>query len=204
MMEIVVASSNKGKVAEIIAALADLPVKVLALGDIGGVPEAVEDGLTFEANALLKATHYSAFLGKPCLADDSGLEVDALHGEPGVYSARYSGEAATDSSNNAKLLSELAAVCPQSRTARFRCVLAYISPEGITLTAEGSCEGLILDEPRGESGFGYDPLFYLPSLGKTLAELDLAGKNTVSHRGQALRNMAQKLARCLDENRRDQ
>jgi len=204
MREIVVASSNKGKVAEIVAALAALPVKVLALGDFGCVPEAVEDGLTFEANALLKARYYSTYLGKPCLADDSGLEVDALGGAPGVYSARYSGEAATDAANNTKLLAELAAVGPENRTARFRCVLAYVSPEGVTLTAEGSCEGLILGGPRGEEGFGYDPLFYIPSLGKTLAELDLAGKNAVSHRGQALENMALKLARCLDENWRDQ
>lgn len=203
MIEIVVATGNKGKVAEIAAALATLPVKILSLGDLDAVPEAVENGETFEANAVLKATHYSLHTGKPCLADDSGLEVDALHDAPGVYSARYSGEGATDAANNEKLLAELAAMPAEERTARFRCVLAYVAPEGILLTADGSCEGIILSEPRGEGGFGYDPLFYLPALDKTLSEISIAEKNAVSHRGQALRNMATKLARYFHENRCD-
>jgi XTP/dITP diphosphohydrolase len=203
MNDIVVASGNKGKVAEIAAALAALPVRVLSLAEVGALAEAEETGQTFEANAVLKATHYSLLTGKPCLADDSGLEVDALGGEPGVYSARYAGEDADDASNNRKLLAELAAVPLQRFSARFRCVLAYVAPEGVLLTAEGSCEGQILFEPRGEGGFGYDPLFYLPSLGKTMAELSVAEKNAVSHRGQALRNMTMKLARYFHENRRD-
>jgi len=203
MSELVVASGNKGKIVEITAALAALPVKVLSLEDVGTPAEAEENGQTFEANAVLKATHYSLLTGKPCLADDSGLEVDALHGEPGVYSARYAGEDADDAANNRKLLAELAAVSPERRSARFRCVLAYVTPQGVLLTAEGSCEGQILCESRGEGGFGYDPLFYVPSLDKTLAELSLAEKNAVSHRGQALRNMAMKLARYFHENRCD-
>jgi XTP/dITP diphosphohydrolase len=203
MNEIVVASGNKGKVAEIAAALVALPVKVLSLDDMGAAAEAEENGQTFEANAVLKATHYSLLTGKACLADDSGLEVDALHGAPGVYSARYAGEEAGDAACNRKLLAELAAVPPAHRSARFRCVLAYVTPEGVLLTAEGSCEGQILCEPRGEGGFGYDPLFYIPSLDKTMAELSLADKNVVSHRGQALRNMTMKLARYFHENRCD-
>ena len=203
MSELVVASGNKGKIVEITAALAALPVKVLSLADVGTPAEAEENGQTFEANAVLKATHYSLLTGKSCLADDSGLEVDALHGEPGVYSARYAGEDADDAANNRKLLAELADVSPERRSARFRCVLAYVTPQGVLLTAEGSCEGQILCESRGEGGFGYDPLFYVPSLGKTLAEMSLAEKNAVSHRGQALRNMAMKLARYFHENRCD-
>ncbi|MDR3560685.1 MAG: XTP/dITP diphosphatase [Negativicutes bacterium] len=203
MTELVVASGNRGKVAEIAAALAALPVTVLALADLGAVPEAVESGDTFAANAVLKATHYSLYTGKPCLADDSGLEVDALGGAPGVFSARYAGEGAGDAACNGKLLTELAGVPAADRSARFRCVLAYVSPDGVLLTAEGSCEGQILCEPRGTGGFGYDPLFFVPSLGKTMAEMTLAEKNAVSHRGQALRNMATKLARYFHENRCD-
>jgi XTP/dITP diphosphohydrolase len=203
MSEVVVASSNRGKVAEIAAALEALPVKVLSLDDVGAVADAEETGQTFEANAVLKATHYSLLTGKPCLADDSGLEVDALHGAPGVYSARYAGEGAGDAACNHKLLAELATVPPARRSARFRCVLAFVTPEGALLTAEGSCEGQILCEPRGGGGFGYDPLFYVPSLGKTMAELSLPQKNAASHRGQALRNMTTKLARYFHENRCD-
>lgn len=203
MREIVVATGNRGKVAEIAAALAAQPVKVLALTELGDIPEAVESGDTFEANAVLKATHYSLYTGKPCLADDSGLEVDALGGAPGVYSARYAGENASDAANNHKLLTELAPVPEEEWTARFRCVLAYVDPDGTLLSAQGTCEGIILREPRGQGGFGYDPLFYVPALGKTLAELALAEKNAVSHRGQALRNMATKLARYYHENRCD-
>jgi XTP/dITP diphosphohydrolase len=203
MREIVVATGNKGKVAEIAAALAAQSVKVLSLANLGDIPEAVESGDTFEANAVLKATHYSLCTGKPCLADDSGLEVDALGGAPGVYSARYAGENAGDADNNRKLLAELECVPKAERTARFRCVLAYVDPDGTLLTAQGTCEGVILGEPRGQGGFGYDPLFYVPELGKTLAELALAEKNAVSHRGQALKNMASKLARYYHENRCD-
>jgi XTP/dITP diphosphohydrolase len=203
MMEIVVATKNQGKVAEITVALADLPVKVLSLHDFGFCPEAVENGNTFEANAILKATHYSLITGKPCLADDSGLEVDALHGAPGVYSARYAGEGATEEACNKKLLAELSGVPAEERTARFRCVLAYVDPNGTLLTAEGASEGVILEAPQGTGGFGYDPLFYVPSFKKTYAELTVDEKNVISHRGQALRNMAMKLVKYYHENRCD-
>ncbi|MDR7867576.1 MAG: XTP/dITP diphosphatase [Sporomusaceae bacterium] len=203
MTALVVATRNKGKVTEIAAALAALPVEVLALDSFPAVPEAVESGDTFAANAILKATHYALNTGRACLADDSGLEVDALGGAPGVYSARYAGPEASDADCNAKLLAELEGVPDDRRTARFRCVLAYIDPDGALLTAEGTCEGTILKEPRGTGGFGYDPLFYMPGAEKTLAEMTVADKNAVSHRGQALRNMATTLARYYNENRRD-
>ncbi len=202
MTAIVVATRNKGKVAEIAAALAALPVEILSLNRFPAVPEAEESGDTFAANAILKATHYALHTGRPCLADDSGLEVDALGGAPGVYSARYAGPGANDAACNAKLLAALANVPDDGRTARFRCVLAYVDPDGTLLTAEGTCEGTILREPRGTGGFGYDPLFLLPGAEKTLAEMTVADKNAVSHRGQALRNMATTLQRYYHENRR--
>ncbi|EAX47764.1 non-canonical purine NTP pyrophosphatase, rdgB/HAM1 family [Thermosinus carboxydivorans Nor1] len=192
--EIVVATRNAGKVAEITAALADLPVTLRSLRDFGAVPDAVEDGDTFEANAVLKAKHYARYTGMACLADDSGLEVDALGGAPGVFSARYAGEGAGDAANNAKLLRELAGVPAHRRSARFRCVLAFLDEDGTLLVTEGTCEGIILEQPRGTGGFGYDPLLYLPELGKTVAELTIAEKNAVSHRGKALRQMAAMLA----------
>lgn len=192
-MEIVIASKNSGKVAEIAAALRDFPVKVVSLAELGNVPEAVEDGATFAENALLKARFYASYTGKACLADDSGLEVDALNGAPGVHSARYAGEAATDEQNNAKLLASLADKGLTESAARFRCVLAFVDTDGVVITADGVCEGRILNVPRGRGGFGYDPLFYLPELGKTLAEIDVAEKNRISHRGAALRNLADRL-----------
>ncbi|SDF32315.1 XTP/dITP diphosphatase [Sporolituus thermophilus] len=194
MKEIVVATRNAGKVAEIAAALADLPVNLRSLRDFGAIPDAVEDGDTFAANAVLKAKHYARYTGMACLADDSGLEVDALGGAPGVFSARYAGEGAGDAANNAKLLCELAGVPIQRRSARFRCVLAFLDEDGTLLVTEGACEGIILEQPRGTGGFGYDPLLYLPELGKTVAELTITEKNAVSHRGKALRQMAAMLA----------
>jgi XTP/dITP diphosphohydrolase len=193
--QIVVATKNTGKVKEIAGELASLGIEVLDLNAFGEVPEAVEDGDTFAANAIIKAKYYSRLTGKPCLADDSGLEVDALAGEPGVYSARYAGEDATDAANNEKLLANLATVAVQDRTARFRCVLAFVDPKGTIITAEGKCEGVILRQYRGRGGFGYDPLFDVPALGKTFAELTVAEKNAISHRGQALKKMAGLLAR---------
>lgn len=203
MTAIVVGTRNRGKVAEIAAALAALPVEVVSMDEYPDVPEAEENGDTFAANAVMKATHYALHTGRPCLADDSGLEVDALGGAPGVYSARYAGPGGSDAACNAKLLGALAGVPAEGRTARFRCVLAYVDPDGTLLTAEGTCEGMIIDAPRGTGGFGYDPLFLYPGAGKTLAEMTLAEKNAVSHRGQAVRNMATILARYYHENRRD-
>jgi XTP/dITP diphosphohydrolase len=203
MNEIVVATMNTGKVAEIAAALAMLPVTILSLRDFTGVTEAVENGDSFAANAALKAAHYSLCTGKPCLADDSGLEVDALHGAPGVYSARYAGGGASDAANNRKLLADMTDILPENRSARFCCVLAYVDPDGTLLMAEGTLEGAILREPKGNGGFGYDPLFLIPALEKTMAEISLTEKNAISHRGQAMQNMATKLVRFYNENRSD-
>lgn len=191
------ASKNRGKVAEITAALTGLPLTVIPVTDCGDFPEPEETGETFAANAELKARYYAAATGLICLADDSGLEVDALGGAPGVYSARFAGETATDAENNAKLLSLLAGVEAERRTARFRCVLVYFEPQGMLLTAQGVCEGIILESERGEGGFGYDPLFYIPEYGKTLAEMTLAEKNKVSHRGAALGKLSKLLAEKL-------
>ena len=197
MKEIVVATSNKGKVAEIVLALASLPVKVLSLSDFDPIPEAVEDGASFLDNALLKARHYARYTGKACLADDSGLEVDFLQGAPGIYSARYAGEFADDNANNEKLLMELSQVDCAKRRARFRCVLAVVDTDDSFLTTDGICDGVIGTEKRGTGGFGYDSLFYVPQLNKTMAELSKEEKNSISHRGRALKDMVSKLGGCL-------
>nr|WP_215831559.1 XTP/dITP diphosphatase [Pelorhabdus rhamnosifermentans] len=200
MQEIIVATQNAGKVKEISQAMRHLPIKVLSLADCGTFPEPIENGGTFEENALLKARYYAALTGKPCLADDSGLEVDSLGKAPGVYSARYAGEHATDKENNHKLLQALAAMPEAKRTGRFRCVLALVESgdlHGFVLTTEGVCEGEILQQPRGEHGFGYDPLFFMPKLNKTLAEVTVEEKNQISHRGQALGKLVDKLQEYL-------
>ncbi len=197
MKEIVVATQNKGKIAEIVLALRELPVTVVALSDFGQIPEAVEDGTSFLENALLKARHYAKHTGKACLADDSGLEVDALLGAPGIYSARFAGENSDDARNNEKLLAELSKVKKNQRNARFRCVLAFVDTDENFLTTDGICEGRIGEEMQGAGGFGYDSLFYLPKLNKTMAELSKAEKNAISHRGQALTSMAIKLGGYL-------
>lgn len=186
MRKIVVGTRNSGKVCEIQTALADLPFAVVGLPETD-IPDVEETGTTFQENAILKARHYYQFTGEYCLADDSGLEVDALDGEPGVYSARYAGLDATDAANNEKLLTVLKEVPPSGRTARFRSVLVLAGPDGSLLLVDGVCEGVILDEARGTGGFGYDPLFYMPSQGKTLAEMTIEEKNRISHRGNALK-----------------
>ena len=185
MRKIVVGTRNNGKVREIQTALADLPFAVVGLPETD-IPDVEETGTTFQENAILKARHYCQFTGEYCLADDSGLEVDALDGEPGVYSARYAGLDSTDAANNEKLLTVLKDVPPSGRTARFRSVLVLAGPDGSLLLVDGVCEGVILDEARGTGGFGYDPLFYMPSQGKTLAEMTIEEKNRISHRGNAL------------------
>jgi XTP/dITP diphosphohydrolase len=197
MRKLTVASKNRGKIAEIKAAFAGLPLSVIQISDFGDFAEPEETGDTFAANAELKARYYSALTNSICLADDSGLEVDALNGAPGVYSARFAGPAATDADNNAKLLNLLAGLASEQRSARFRCVLVYYDSLGELLTAEGTCEGVILETPRGDGGFGYDPLFYVPEIGKTLAEMTLAEKNAISHRGAALRALANALKQKL-------
>ena len=198
MNKIVVGSRNSGKIREIQAVLADLPYCVTGLSD-QTIPDAEETGTTFQENAILKARYYCQHTGEYCLADDSGLEVDALDGAPGVYSARYAGEQASDEENNQKLLSALTAIPMQRRTARFRSGLALAGPDGSLMLAEGVCEGIVLFEARGTGGFGYDPLFLMQDQRKTLAEMTLAEKNLVSHRGNALRAFKQQLVQAAKE-----
>jgi XTP/dITP diphosphohydrolase len=181
---IVLATTNQNKIREFHHVLKDFPVEIKCLSDFGPLPEVVEDGLTFDDNAYKKALHYAKVLGLPALADDSGLVVDALSGQPGVFSARYAGEQASDADNCIKLLKELGH--EKNRKASFVCVLSIAVPSGPALTYEASCDGLILEEPRGEGGFGYDPLFFYEPLGKSFAELTLQEKNSVSHRGKVL------------------
>lgn len=192
---VIVATSNQGKLEEIRAALGFEGWEFVTAADIGREPLDVEEtGTTFEENARLKARAYHEAFGLPALADDSGLEVDALGGAPGVYSARYAGAAATDAENNVKLLRELAARPGLPRTARFRCVMVFVGSEGNELVAHGTCEGTIAVEGRGSGGFGYDPLF-LPEAtpGRTMAELGRDEKNAISHRGAALRALKKAL-----------
>ncbi|MDK2889350.1 MAG: XTP/dITP diphosphohydrolase [Thermoanaerobacter sp.] len=193
-MKLVLATRNPGKVRELSQLLSPLGYEVLSLEHFPGVPEVVENGATFRDNAVKKATAVARHTGQLALADDSGLEVDYLGGAPGVHSARFAGEGHDDRANNEKLLRLLAGVPPEKRTARFRCVVAVATPEGKVFTTEGTCEGVIAEEPRGEGGFGYDPLFYVPSCGKTFAELDPEVKNRISHRGRALALMREILA----------
>ena len=191
MKKILVGSRNAGKIVEIQAVLSELPFEIVGL-PVLDVPDAEETGTTFRENAIIKAQYYSRHTGEYCLADDSGLEVDALDGAPGVYSARYAGENATDADNNRKLLAALEAVPAKKRTARFRSVLALAGPDGSLLLCEGVCEGVMITEARGRGGFGYDPLFFMPEHRKTLSEMTLEEKNNVSHRGNALRSFKQK------------
>ncbi len=186
---LVIATRNKNKTREIRGLLKDFPIEVKNLDDFGPIPEVVEDGETFDDNSYKKASLTARFLGLPALADDSGLAVDALDGRPGVHSARYAGEDATDADRCAKLLREMEG--ESDRTARFVCVISIAVPTGPALTYEANCEGVIIEEPRGESGFGYDPVFYHPPLEKTFAELTMEEKSRVSHRGKALREFLQ-------------
>lgn len=194
MLKFVLASRNKKKIRELETFLAGIPSDkvILSLDDIGYHGEIVEDGKTFAENSLIKAS-VPAKLGYIGVADDSGLEVDALNGAPGVYSARYSGEGATDEKNNAKLLSELEDVPDDKRTARFRTVVTCAFPDGTYFQVDGSCEGIILRAPEGSGGFGYDPLFWYAPFEKTFASLTPEEKNAVSHRGKAMRKFAEEL-----------
>jgi len=184
------ATRNKGKALELASLLEDLPVEILTLQDFPNLREVEESGQTFAENAALKAVYAARETGLITLSDDSGLEVDALGGKPGVYSARFAGEPPDDRRNNRKLLTLLQNVPAEQRTARFVCVVALAIPASVgepeVHYASGACEGVILEEERGDGGFGYDPLFYVPSLQKTFAELSLEEKNRISHRGQAL------------------
>ncbi|HEY4743317.1 MAG TPA: XTP/dITP diphosphatase [Desulfuromonadaceae bacterium] len=187
LKELVVATRNRGKMAEIQALLSGLVETVRCAADFPGFPETVEDGATFEENALKKAREAMRFTGLAALADDSGLAVDVLGGAPGIYSARFAGEGADDGANNRKLLAELLAVPSEKRQAAFVCTLAFVTPDGSEQLFSGRIGGRILAEERGRGGFGYDPLFLVDGFGRTMAELTLEEKNGISHRGQALR-----------------
>ena len=197
MNKIVLASSNAGKLKEIQSLLANKQVECVLQSDFD-VPDAIEDGLSFVENAIIKARHAASLTGLPALADDSGLEVDALHGAPGIYSARYAEvdgpREVRDEANNQKLLKELNDVPEAERTARFQCVIALVrhANDPMPLICQGTWEGRILFKACGANGFGYDPLFYVPTHQCASAELDPAVKNQLSHRGQALRELLQR------------
>ena len=196
-MELILASRNKKKIREMEAILAGhFPdVHILSLDDIGFEGDIEENGFTFEENALIKARTALAASGNriAAIADDSGLSVDALDGAPGVYSARYAGGHGDDAANNALLLKNLAHLPEEARTARFVCCIALVYPDGRELTVRGETQGLIIDEARGEGGFGYDPYFYYAPFGKTFSELSAAEKNAISHRGKAIAKLAETL-----------
>ena len=194
-MKVVVATRNKGKLRELVPLLAGLELELRTIDELAPDAELREDGVTFVENALAKARQAARATGLPAIADDSGLEVDALDGAPGVYSARYAGPGADDDSNNAKLLEALRGVPPAERSARFRCVAVFVDPSrALELVREGACEGEVLEAPRGTDGFGYDPLFLVPTVGSTMAELPLEEKNRLSHRAAAFRALADALA----------
>ncbi len=201
VIDLLVATTNAGKFAEVQAFLSKYPLRILSLKDIAGAPQVVEDGRTFEENALKKARTLSEFSELITLADDSGLEVDALNGAPGIYSARYAGTESDDARNNQKLLRELEHVPKVKRTARFVCALALVSPAAARFrqwTVRQSCEGRIAFGLKGMHGFGYDPLFFYPPFGKTFGELERNTKATVSHRGKALQIFADNLPSLLE------
>ncbi|MFI0399063.1 MAG: RdgB/HAM1 family non-canonical purine NTP pyrophosphatase [Thiolinea sp.] len=192
---LVLASSNAGKLREFNSLLADFGFEVIRQADLG-VTDAEETGLSFVENALLKARHASQITGLAALADDSGLVVDALGGQPGIYSARFAGQPTNDAANNAKLLAALKNVPAEQRTARFRCCIVLVRhpTDPVPLIAEASWEGMILNAIQGQQGFGYDPLFYVPTHRCTAAELEATEKNRMSHRGQALQRLRALLA----------
>ena len=187
---LLVATRNRGKLRELASLLSDVPMKLLSLDEAGVEGEIEETGATFEENAVLKATAYARSSGLTTLADDSGLEVDALGGEPGVRSARYAGPDADDAARVRRLLNKLREAPTGGRQARFRCAIAVASPNGSARTFVGECEGVIADAPRGRNGFGYDPAFLFPETGRTMAELSSEEKDAVSHRGMAARRAA--------------
>lgn len=196
-MRFVLATGNRSKLVELERILGGLDVELVPMTDLGlGSP--VEDGDTFEANALIKARAACRATGMPALADDSGLEVDALGGAPGVHSARYAGEETDDIANNRKLVEELAAIPEAERTARFVCVAALVAPDGREWTERGTMEGRIIDEPRGEGGFGYDPHFVVAGESRTNAELAPEEKDARSHRGAAFRAIRPHVEALLD------
>ena len=195
---VVLATRNRHKVQEIQALLADLPINLLSLADFPDLPEVIEDGSTCQENAVKKARETAAGTGHWALADDTGLEVAALGGRPGVYAARYAGEGATYAENCEKLLDELKHIPVERRSARFLTVMALADPKGQIEVVEGELQGQISEQFYGSQGFGYDPVFYVPKAHKTLAEMTLTEKNEMSHRGQALRLAKDLLKRRLE------
>ena len=197
MIELLVATRNKGKLKEIRELLADLPFKITSLADYDGLPEIEEDGKTFAQNALKKAATIALYTKKLTLGEDSGLEVKALDNRPGIYSARYSGETATDRKNNLKLLRELRGVALKNRQARYRCCAALVDRDGIIDVVSGSCQGVITTRSKGKNGFGYDPFFLIPQYKKTFGELDPAIKAKISHRARAMKKVKKVLKKYL-------
>ena len=192
--KIVLASGNPGKVREINRLFADCGIEILPQSEFD-VPDVAETGTTFVENAIIKARHAAECTGLPAIADDSGIEVDALHARPGVWSARYAGENATDQDNNVKMLSELEGVPGSERSARYQCLIVFMRDQNdpVPIITQGSWEGRILEAPRGQGGFGYDPIFYVPTHECSAAELPLEVKNTISHRAVALNAMLEEL-----------
>ncbi len=192
--KVIIATNNQGKAKEFQQMFAPFGYEVFTLKDFPHIPEVDETGTTFEENAILKAEEVAKQLNELVIADDSGLSIDALDGRPGVYSARYAGTEKSDEANIDKVLTELEGVPAEKRTARFHCVLAVSGPNQPTRTFAGTCEGIILEERRGNGGFGYDPIFFVESYGKAMAELEPEQKSRISHRGNALEKLKKELA----------
>ncbi|MCB9772612.1 MAG: XTP/dITP diphosphatase [Candidatus Omnitrophica bacterium] len=197
MRELLVATKNQGKMREIRELLKEFDVKVTSLADYPNCPDIVEDGKTFKANAIKKAAIIGKYTGKLTLGEDSGLQVKALGNKPGIYSARFSGEGATDEKNNSRLLSELRKVPTLKRQARYRCFAALCDGKKLIGVVDGSCGGVIIDKRKGANGFGYDPLFLIPRYKKTFGELDPLIKAKISHRARALRKLKAMLVKYL-------
>lgn len=198
-IRIIIATKNKGKLEEMKQLLAGFHCSVISMADAGITDDIAESGSTFEENAMIKAMSIRKATGEIVLADDSGLEVDFLDGAPGVYSARYAGVGATDDDNNKKLLDALSGVPEEKRTAKFICAIAVVFPSGRSIAVRGACEGYIALKPEGNNGFGYDPLFYFPRYRLTIAQMDSDLKNSISHRGIAMRKLLEKLNQVWDE-----
>ncbi len=196
LMKLVIATGNRNKIREIQDKFSGIEgLTLVPLSDYANPPEVIEDGTTFLENARKKAAEIADFTGLPAMADDSGLVVDALDGRPGILSARYGGESADDTARNLMILEELRGIPAERRTARFVCLIAIVFPDGRHYSAEGTCEGVITESMKGSHGFGYDPIFFLPDMGRTMAELPLEEKNRISHRAKALEAMRELLER---------
>ncbi|MBB5324612.1 XTP/dITP diphosphohydrolase [Anoxybacillus tepidamans] len=198
MKEVIIATKNAGKAREFQALLEKKGVKVKTLLDFPDCPDVEETGSTFAENARLKAETIASYFQRTVIADDSGLSIDALDGRPGVYSARYAGEEKDDQANIAKVLKEMEGIPFAKRTARFHCALAVAVPNERTVVVEGTCAGYITDAPRGENGFGYDPIFYVPQKEKTMAELPKEEKNKISHRADALTKLEKQWEKIMN------